>query len=141
METIPDNNDPIDLTDNLDQLTIPDEVPDFGDLLRQIRNYHGFTIAQLAKRLSYDSAKISKIERSDSDLPPENILLQWLSILGLNRADIRKVVLISRTFRVKHCITLHRKETANTDIIRLLDTYRLEGLTDFDRTLLRLLCK
>lgn len=141
MEHIPDNNDPIDLNEDLDKITIPDEVPDFGDLLRQIRQWHGITIAQLAKRLSLDGPKISKIERSDSDLPPENILLQWLSILGLSKADIRKVILISRTFRIKHTITLHRKETANTDIIRLLDTYRLENLTDFDRTLLRLICK
>lgn len=141
METIPDDNKPIDLSQNLDKLTIPDEVPDFGDLLRQIRLWHGMTIAQLAKRLSLDSQKISKIERSDSDLPPENILQLWLGILGLSTPDARKVILLSRTFRVKHWITLNRKETANTDIIRLLDTYRLDGLTDFDRTLLRLLCR
>jgi transcriptional regulator with XRE-family HTH domain len=141
METIDDNNKPIDLTKNLDKLTIPDEVPDFGDLLRQIRRWHGMTIAQLSKRISLDSQKISKIELSDSDLPPENILSQWLGILGLSRQDAEKVILISRTFRVKHWVTLNRKETANTDIIRLLDTYRLGALTDYDRTLLRLLCR
>lgn len=141
MESIPDNHEPIDLHKDLDKITIPDEVPDFGDLLRQIRHYHGWTIVKLAKRLSLKSEKISQIERSEADLPPENILMQWMEILGLAPADIRKVILLSRTFRVKHWITLNRKETANTDLIRLLDSYRLDSLTDFDRTLLRLICK
>jgi transcriptional regulator with XRE-family HTH domain len=141
METVSDDNKPINLQENLDKITIPDEVPDFGNLLREIRLWHGMTIAELAKRISLDSQKISKIERSDADLPPENILQQWLSILGLSLQDARKVILLSRQYRVKHWITLNRKETANTDIIRLLDSYRLDALTDFDRTLLRLICK
>ena len=141
METIDDSQKDLNLNENLDKCTIPDEVPDFGDLLHQIRLWHGMTIVQLAKRLSLKTSDISAIERSNKNLPPENILINWLIILGLSNADSRKVILMSRTFRVKHWIILNRKETANTDIIRLLDAYRLESLTDFDRTLLRLLCR
>ena len=123
------------------EIDIPDEVPDFGDLLKQIRLFHGTTIAHLSKKVGITAQKMSEIERSRIDLPPENILIQWLNLLGLNKTQSKKVIMLSRTFRVKHWILLHRQETSNPDMIRIMDAYRLQKLTDFDRTLLRLIAR
>ncbi len=126
---------------NPDELDIPDEVPDFGHLLRQIRLFHGMTIVALSAKLGIPRKQIEYIENSQKDLPPENILINWMNILGLSKTQCKKVILLSRQYRVKHWITLSRNEPANPDIVRLLDAYRLQKLTDFDRKLLRLVCR
>lgn len=123
------------------EIEIPEEVPDFGFLLHQIRMFHGMTITKLSSKLGLPPQQISAIEASKKDLPPENILINWLNLLGLNKVQCKKVVLLSREYRVRHWITLNRNESANPDIVRLLDSYRLNKLTDFDRTLLRIVCR
>lgn len=124
-----------------EEIQIPEEVADFGDLLRQLRQYHGFTISQLSKRLGLPAADISAIEVSNKDLPTENILISWLSILGCSKIQTKKMILASRTFRIKHWIMLHRKEPCNPDIVRILDAYRNQKLTPYDKVLLRVIAR
>jgi len=120
------------------ELHIPDEVPDFGDLLRTLRNNHGYTIAQVAKMVSLPSHTISGIERSEKDLPSENILRAWFMRLGCGKINTNKLAVMARAYRVKHWIMLNRKDSSNPDILRILDKYKNEKLSDYDKCLLKL---
>ena len=122
-------------------LEIPESVPHFGTLLRELRDNHGYSIPQLSKRISLPVRSISAIELGNQDLPIEPILRSWLRALGCNTVTVNKIVRISRQFKIKHWIKLDRNETANTDLLRLLEAYRNKELTDYDRTLMFLLCR
>jgi transcriptional regulator with XRE-family HTH domain len=124
-----------------DKLGIPDEVPDFGQVLRQLRENHGYTCPRLSKVIGIPPKYISDIELCKKDLPPENVLRHWLHTLGCGRINVQKLILISRQYRVKHWFKLNRGETANPDILRLLQRYRDEALTDYDRSILRLVAR
>lgn len=122
------------------QIHIPDVVEDVGTLLRNLRNNHGYTTLQLSKRLGLPPKTISDIELSKRDIPPENVMRKWLSLLGCGR-NTNKIIQITRQFRVKHWITLHRNESSNPNMIRLLDAYRNGTLSDYDRALLTLIAR
>ena len=82
-------------------------------------------------------ADISAIELSRKDLPSENVLRIWLTKLGCGK-NTNKLAVMSRTYRVKHYITLNRNDTSNPDIIRVLEAYRTDKLSDYDKALLTL---
>jgi len=123
------------------ELEIPDEVPDFGALLRTLRNNHGYSCVRLSKMIGVPPGNISAIETGRNDLPPENVLRHWFSKLGCGKMNTDKLILISRQYRVKHWLTLNRNERSNPDILRLIAKYRNDELTDYDRALLRLVCR
>jgi hypothetical protein len=124
-----------------DKLGIPDEVPDFGQVLRSLRENHGYTCPKLSKIISIPPKDISLIELSQKDLPPENILRHWLHTLGCGRINVQKLILLSRQYRVKHWVKLNRNERCNPDLLRLIQRYRDEAITDYDRALLRLVAR
>ena len=131
-------NDP-ELTPN-HALELPEQVPDFGQLLRDLRNNHGLTMQQVSKMVDLPVQTISSIELSKSDLPPENVLRTWLMKLGCGK-NVSKIILMSRAYRVKHWVTLNRNEPANPDFLRLLEVYRNQKLTEYDRALLKLIAR
>lgn len=131
-------NDP-EYTPN-NQLDLPEQVHDFGSLLRGMRNNHGYSMQQMSKMVALPVDQISNIELSKTDLPPENILRIWLAKLGCGR-NINKIILMSRNYRVKHWLMLQRNELCNTDILRLIDQYNHKKLTDYDRALLSLIAR
>ena len=120
------------------ELQIPDEVPDFGDLLRTLRQNHGYTIGQVAKMVSLPAAQIAATELSKRDLPPENILRNWFLRLGCGSRITNQLAIMSRQYRVKHWLMLNRKDSCNPDMLRILDKYKNEKLTPYDKALLKL---
>lgn len=123
------------------QLNIPEEIADFGDLLRTYRQNHGYSILQLSKMIGIPPQDISMIELSKKDLPPEPMLRTWLHKLGCGRVNTQKTILLSRQYRVKHWISLNRKEKCNPDLLRLLEAYRSEKLSDYDKALMKLIAR
>lgn len=117
-----------------------EEVTDFGKILRTLRENHGYTIQQVSKKVGIPPAQISAIERSQQELPPEVTLRAWLKKLGCE-GNVKKLLLLARTFKLKHWIKLHQSDKSNADMIRLLDAYREENLTDFDRLLLKVIAR
>lgn len=129
-----------DYVENKD-LEIPEEVPNFGDLLRTLRNNHGYSTVSFSKMIGLPPKTISEIELSKRDLPPENVLRNWFHKLGCGVHNTNKLILISRQYRVKHWISLSTKEPCNPDLLRLLAAYRSNSLTDYDRYLLKLVAR
>lgn len=116
------------------QLTFQ-ETDDFGHILRVLRENQGYTIVKMSKMLSLETEKISRIERSLSELPSEVVLRKWLSKLGC-KDNLRKLMTLARQHRVVHYLRLHSKDESNADMIRILDAYRDQKLTPLDRALL-----
>lgn len=117
-----------------------EDTDDFGIILRILRENQGLTITKLSKMLSMDVAKISRIERSLSEVPNEVVLRLWLQKLGC-KDNLRKLLLIARKHKVVHSLHLHMKDESNADMIRLLDAYRDKILTPLDRHLLSVMCR
>jgi transcriptional regulator with XRE-family HTH domain len=128
-----------DFIENKD-IELPDEVPDFGTLLRTLRANHGYSVQRLSKMVGLPAKTISDVELSKRDLPPENQLRLWLNKLGCGR-NTHKIIVMSRQYRVKHWLTLNRKESCNPDMLRLIDAYRNDKLSDYDRALLKLIAR
>lgn len=122
-------------------IDIPDEVPDVGNLLRTLREAHGYTINQLAKRVGVNPQEISEVELSKRDVPNDIVLTRWLKYLGLSKRQMKKVLNIARAFQVKHVVRLHRNDINNPDIIRLIFAYQEQKLSSYDRAMLHLLCR
>lgn len=123
------------LTNN--QLTFQD-TDDYGAILRVLRENQGYTIVKLSKMISMSTEKISRIERSLSEIPGEAALRLWLQKLGC-KDNLKKLLLIARQHRVIHHLHLHSKDTSNADMIRLLEAYRSKTLTPLDRALLTII--
>lgn len=113
---------------------------DYGTILRILRENQGITIIRLSKMLSIPPDKISRIERSLSEIPGEMILREWLKKLGC-KDNLRKLLVIAKNHRVIHHIHLHSKDESNVDIIRLINAYRDKVLTPFDRHLLSVITR
>lgn len=116
------------------QLTFQ-ETDDFGAILKILRENQGYTIVRMSKMLSLATDKISRIERSLSELPNEIVLRKWLSKLGC-KDNLRQLMTLARQHRVVHYLRLHSKDESNADMIRILDAYRDQKLTPLDRALL-----
>jgi transcriptional regulator with XRE-family HTH domain len=117
-----------------------EEVADFGQVLRTLRNNHGYTIQQLSKMIALPPNTISNVERSKSEVPNERTLRLWLTKLGCKR-NLNKLLLLARTFKLKHWVRLHPNDISNADMIRLISAYQEEKLTHFDRLLLKVICR
>ena len=125
-----------------DQLEIPTECRDFGELLKTLRNNHGYSIPKMSKMLpNLTPADISQIELSKRGLPPENILRIWLTKLGLKGRKLESVILLARQFIPDQRFRLHRADDSNPDIVRLVTAYKNRTLTEYDRYLLRLIAR
>jgi transcriptional regulator with XRE-family HTH domain len=119
---------------------VPEIVADFGELLRELRNNHGYTIQKLSKMIGMTPSTISRIESAKLELPPENTLRVWLDKLGCG-SNTNRLILLARQWRVKHHFHLQKQEPANPDILRIIQCYRDGKLTDYDRSLLRLVAR
>jgi len=117
-----------------------EETDDYGAILKVLRENQGLTIVKLSKMISLSPTKISQVERSLSEIPNEVVLRSWLQKLGC-KDNLKKLILIARTHRVVHFLRLHSKDTANADMIRLLEAYRSKTLTPLDRSLLSVIAR
>lgn len=129
-----DISNPIEQGISNNQLTFQ-ETDDFGAILKILRENQGYTIVRMSKMLSLATDKISRIERSLSELPSEVVLRKWLSKLGC-KDNLRQLMTLARQHRVVHHLRLHSKDESNADMIRILDAYRDQKLTPLDRALL-----
>ena len=116
-----------------------EQTQDVGNILRELRQNHGWTIEQVSKKISLHPQKISRIERSAIDLPPEHTLRLWLEKLGCDKTATRNILNLARLHRVVHTIRLRGKDQSNADMIRIINAYRDETLTPFDRDMLSLI--
>lgn len=119
---------------------IPERVADFGSILRDLRQNHGYSLQTLSKMIHLPVSRLSRIECASAELPPENILRKWLEKLGCGK-NTQKLIVLSRQWRVHHTFQLKRKESCNPDILRLMDAYQSDKLTDYDRDLLKLIAR
>lgn len=117
-----------------------EETDDFGNVLRTLRLNHGISITVLSKRLGISVSDISSIERSDKDLPDEKTLAKWLDKLGCT-TNKRHLMLLAKKHIVTHRVKLHAKDPANSDMIRLIQAYKDQILTDYDRALLSVIAR
>lgn len=115
-------------------------VSDFGSVLKQLRENRGWTREKLAKTIKRTAASITAIELGKASLPSEPQLRDWLKRLGCVD-NLKSLIELSRTFQLSQTIRLRPKETCNADIIRLLQTYKYGTITDYDRSLLSLVCR
>lgn len=122
-------------------MIIPDEISNIGLFLRDLRNYHGYTIKDVAQRLGFTNHKVGAIERSENDVPVESLLRKWLDYLGLSTTDINKVLIQAQTHRIKHTFRIKAKDTSNIDLLRIIEAYKSNALTSFDRELLRVIAR
>lgn len=116
------------------------ETDDFGRILKILRENQGYTIVSMSKKLSMATDKISRIERSLSELPSEVVLRKWLSKLGC-KDNLKHLMTLARQHRVVHHLRLHSNDISNADMIRILDAYRDQSLTPLDRALLGVIAR
>lgn len=135
------NTDQVHITGHNSTVVIPDIIYDFGGLLRDLRKNHGFSQSQVAKKIGVPIAKIQKIETNKVGLPSTDILRDWLLALGCGVAVTNKIMVAAKALQTKQWFTLNTKESANPDIVRLIQVYRQEELTDYDRCLLTLVAR
>ena len=114
------------------------ETDDFGSILRVLRENHGISLVSLSKKLGIGTETISKIERSLSGLPNEDTVRKWLEKLGC-KDNVPELLRLYRQHKVMHSIRLHSKDPSNADLIRLIEAYKDQTLTDLDRDLLALI--
>src|SRR5690606_15272748 len=109
-----------------------------GAILRTLRNNQGYTLQQLSKKIGLIPSKISDIESSRRELPTEQKLRQWLTALGC-KDNLNHLLLLARTYRIKHWVSLNQGDSSNPDIVRIMDTYRIGELSHYDRLLMTLI--
>ena len=114
------------------------ETDDFGSVLRVLRENHGISLVILSKKLGLGAESISKIERSLASLPNEDVVRKWLEKLGC-KDNLPELLRLYRQHKVMHSIRLHSKDPSNADLIRLLEAYKDQTLTELDRDLLALI--
>jgi transcriptional regulator with XRE-family HTH domain len=114
------------------------ETDDFGSILRILRENHGMSLVSLHKKIGIGTETISKIERSLTSLPNEGVIRTWLEKLGC-KDNIPELLRLYRQHKVMHSIRLHSKDPSNADLIRLIEVYKDQTLTDLDRDLLALI--
>ena len=123
------------------EIIVPDIVHDFGGLLKQMRNNHGYTMADISRNTGLSAFKISQIENGNCNLPEEKTLKHWLMALGCGVKVTNRLLLVSRQFKTKQYFILRSNEEANPHILRILEYYNREALTNFDRSLLAMVAR
>ena len=117
-----------------------EEVDDYGLILRTLRMNQGYTIVSLAKMLNKPPQYISRVERSEAEIPNDVVLREWLKKLGC-KDNLKSLLTKAHTYRVIHTIRLHSGDISNPDMIRLIDAYKDKSLSPLDRDLLKLLAR
>ena len=135
------NTDQIKITGHNSTIVVPDVVYDFGGLLKDLRDNHGFSQALVAKKIGLSLQTIHSVECNKRSLPSSDILKDWLMALGCGRSVTNKLLIAAKNLKTKHFITLNNKERSNPDIVRLIEVYRQGELTDYDRCLLALIAR
>jgi transcriptional regulator with XRE-family HTH domain len=135
------NTDQIKITGHNSTIVVPDVVYDFGGLLKDLRDNHGFSQALVAKKIGLSIQTIHAVESNKRSLPSSDILKDWLMALGCGRSVTNKLLIAAKNLKNKHYITLNNKERSNPDIVRLIEVYRQGELTDYDRCLLALIAR
>lgn len=116
------------------------EADDIGDILRLLRLNQGYSIPHMSKKLGMSVNRISKIERSLSQLPNEATLRTWLDKLGCKK-NTNKILKLARSHKVSHNVRLHSKDTSNADLVRIIEAYKDKQLTETDRALLSVIAR
>lgn len=122
------------------KMEIPSQIHDFGEFLATLRNNQGDTQITIGKKIGLTASKVSSVERSESDLPPERKLRLWLNALGCGK-NVEKIVALSRHHTLTHSIKLKRSEPCNPDIVRIIAAYRAGTLTPEDKQLMILIAR
>lgn len=123
------------------EIIVPEQISNVGTILRDLRVNHGYSLAQIGKKIGYTTIAVSRIERSLQEIPGESVLRDWFMLLGCGKKNTNKLILATRAFRSKHTYYMQPKELANVDILRLMAHYQQNALTDFDRALLSLVAR
>jgi transcriptional regulator with XRE-family HTH domain len=106
-----------------------------------MRNNHGYNVAHISRNTGLTAYKISQIENGNTNLPEEKTLRQWLLALGCGVRVTNRLILASRQFKTKQQFVLRSNEEANPHILRILEYYNREALTNFDRTMLAMVAR
>jgi transcriptional regulator with XRE-family HTH domain len=135
------NTDQIKITGHNSTIVVPDVIYDFGGLLKDLRDNHGFSQAVVAKKIGWSISKVHGVETNKRSLPPSDVLKDWLMALGCGVKVTNKLLIAAKNLKNKHFITLNNKERSNPDIVRLITVYKQEALTEYDRCLLALIAR
>ena len=106
-----------------------------------MRDNHGYTMADISRKTGLSAFKISKIETGEHNLPEEKTLKNWLMALGCGVKVTNRLILASRQFKTKQQFLLRSNEEANPHILRVIEYYNREALTNFDRALLAMIAR
>jgi transcriptional regulator with XRE-family HTH domain len=132
------NTDQVHVTGHNSTIIIPDVIYDFGGLLRDLRLNHGFSQSQVSKKIGVPITKIHLVENNKRSLPSTDTLRDWLLALGCGIKVTNRIIIAAKNLQTKQYFTLNTKETANPDIVRIIQVYNQNELTDYDRCLLAL---
>lgn len=116
------------------------ETDDVGHILRTLRENHGYTLQEVCKMIGISAEKISKIERSHASLPNEAVLRMWLQKLGC-KENLRQILLLAKQHRINHYVKLKGKDRSNSDLVRIIETYKDGLLSEFDRDLMAVIAR
>lgn len=133
------NIDQVQVTGHNSTIVIPDIVYDFGGLLRDLRKNHGFSQAQVSRKIGVTINRVQQIENNRIRLPSTDVLKDWLLALGCGIQVTNKILIAAKNLQTKQFFTLNNREKANPDIVRIIQVYKQEELTDYDRCLLALI--
>lgn len=106
-----------------------------------MRDNHGYTMADISRKTGLSAFKISKIENGEHNLPEEKTLKHWLMALGCGVKVTNRLLLASRLFKTKQQFLLLANEEANPHILRIIEYYNREALTNYDRALLAMVAR
>lgn len=110
-----------------------------GSILRELRTNQGLSVVQMAKMLNRSPTFVSNIELGKTEIPREAELEAWFKKLGCKN-NLKHLMSIARLSLVNHQIKLHRDDPSNADMIRLLEAYKENKLSQLDRDLLSVVC-
>lgn len=116
------------------------ESDDIGNILRILRLNQGYSIVVLSKKLGIAPNDISRIERSLSELPAEQVLRNWLKKLGCKN-NTNNILKLARSHRISHTVRLKSKDPSNSDLVRIIEAYKDDELDDTDRALLAVIAR
>jgi transcriptional regulator with XRE-family HTH domain len=115
-------------------------VTDFGTILRNIRVNLGITVSALAKQIGVSQSYVTTVERGMRSAPKRDRLRAWLKALHCSERfdELHELAVLNRTSIYSRLIP---KDPSNEDIVRIMDAYKANELTEMDRLTLSCLCR
>lgn len=110
-------------------------VTDFGLVLRNLRVNLGYTQGYIADYIGKSRTYVCDVEKGDCNAPKKDVLRNWLRALQCEDRyeELHQLALLNKTqFYGK----LKPNDPSNPFIMRLVEKYNTNTLTDFDRQLL-----